>query len=85
MSAFVRWGLPEWVLVGWAIVNPIEACRLAALPLLDPDASFIGPVGAALLADVGRGGLIALATASLLAWSGLGLFAGSRLFQAEER
>jgi ABC-type transport system involved in multi-copper enzyme maturation permease subunit len=84
MSAFVRWGLPEWVLTGWAVVNPIEACRLAVLPLLDPDANFMGPVGAALLTDLGRWGLIAVSTVSLLLWTGLGLFAGSRLFGAEE-
>ncbi len=85
MSAFIRWGLPEWVLTGWALLNPIEACRLAVLPLLDSDANLLGPVGAALLASLGRGGLIAVATASLLGWTTLGLVAGSRVFRNEER
>ena len=85
MSAFIRWGLPEWVLTAWAVVNPIEACRLAVLPLLDPDTSLLGPVGASLLATLGRGGLIAVATASLVGWTGLGLLAGMRRFRREER
>ncbi|MFQ5889552.1 MAG: ABC transporter permease [Gemmatimonadota bacterium] len=85
MGAFVRWGLPAWTLQAWSLVNPIEACRMAVLPLLDPDAGqLLGPVGAALLERFGRWGVTGLGAGSLLAWSVLALAAGARSFRLRE-
>lgn len=80
MAAFVRWGVPEGVLLGWSLLNPVEAFRLAMLVTLDPDAGLLGPVGVSLLDRVGVTGVVGLATGSLAAWAllpgllGLGLF-----------
>lgn len=78
MGAFVRWGLPAWVLEAWSLANPVEAYRLAAVVLLDPDAELLGAAGAALLERTGRPLLVGLAMGSLLAWTGLGFAAGRR-------
>lgn len=69
MGTFVRWGLPPAVLEAWSLVNPVEAFRLAMISLLDPGARMLGPVGAALRGQVGRGGLVTAAGASLTLWS----------------
>ena len=69
MAAFVRWGVPEGALVGWSLVNPVEAFRLAVLVAMDPEAGLLGPVGAGLLERVGAGGLVALSSASLAVWA----------------
>jgi Cu-processing system permease protein len=69
MAAFVRWGLPEGVLVAWSLINPIEAFRLAIVSALDPDLSLLGPVGASVLARLGSAGTVALAAGSLAAWA----------------
>lgn len=80
MSAFVQWGLPAWALQVWAIVNPVEAYRLATISILDPEVGILGTVGQALIDDLGQGGLIALAVTSLFAWSGVAFIAGLRVF-----
>lgn len=85
MGAFVRWQLPRGVLVAWSLLNPIEACRLAVIPLLDSDASLLGPVSADLVARIGTPGLVALAVASLTAWSIFAALAGRRLFRTAGR
>lgn len=69
MASFVRWGVPEGVLLGWSVVNPVEAFRLAVLTAMDPEAGLLGPVGAALLESAGSGGVVALAGVSLAAWT----------------
>ncbi|MEN8143880.1 MAG: ABC transporter permease [Gemmatimonadota bacterium] len=82
MGAFVRWQLPRGALVVWSFLNPIEACRLAIVPLLDPDVGLLGPVSADLVARIGTPGLVALAAASLMAWSLVAALAGRRLFRS---
>ena len=84
MAAFVRMGLPPAVLEAWALIDPIEAYRLAALAILEPDLALLGPAGAALLEDLGRGGVLALAGASLVAWTGIALALGARAFSTAE-
>ena len=79
------WGVPATVLEVWAFVNPVEAYRLASIAVLDPGVSVLGPVGADLLERLGRGPLIALALASLAAWTGLGYWSGRRAFAAPTR
>ncbi|UCG75173.1 MAG: ABC transporter permease subunit [Gemmatimonadota bacterium] len=82
MSAFVRWGLPARLLQVWSLVNPIESFRLGMIAMLEPDASLLGPAGAALIGALGRQGLIAAASGSLAAWALLGYLAGRRAFTA---
>lgn len=68
MVAFVRWGLPESVLVLWSFLNPVEAFRIGVISVLDPDLSLLGPVGAGIVARVGQVGTAFLAAAALSAW-----------------
>ena len=68
MGATLRWGLPRLVLSVWAFGNPVEAFRLGIIASLDSDGSLLGPVGAAWMASLGAGGVIALCLASLLLW-----------------
>lgn len=85
MSAFVKWGLPPVVLETWALVNPVEAYRLAAVVALDPEAGVLGPVGQALLERLGSGGVIGAAIGSLTAWSALAFGLGHRAFGRLDR
>jgi ABC-type transport system involved in multi-copper enzyme maturation permease subunit len=85
ISVFVRWGTPAWVLQAWSLANPVEAYRVATLAMLDPEVEVLGPVGASLVAALGRGGLIGVAMASLAAWSAIGFVAGRRAFAAPLR
>ena len=80
MSAFVQWGLPAELLQAWALIDPIEAYRLATIVILDPGAAVLGPVGDSLLETLGRTGFVAVAIGSLAAWSGLGFVGGLRAF-----
>lgn len=80
MTAFARWGLPPWALEAWAIANPVEAYRLAALHLLGAEGEILGPAGSALSRGLGSGGLIATACVSLAAWAGIGFAGGLRRF-----
>ncbi len=83
MVAFVRWGLPEAVLVLWTFVNPIEAFRIGVVSTMDADLSVLGPVGASVIQRLGQGGTIAAALLSLVAWiAGPGVL-GWKLFGAE--
>lgn len=85
MSAFVRWGVPAGVLETWALVNPVEAYRLATIAVLDPEAGVLGPVGQALLETLGVGGLMAVSVASLAAWSAAAFLLGRRAFSRPDR
>lgn len=85
MGAFVGWRMPASVLETWAFVNPVEAFRMAALTVLDPGLHTLGPVGAGLAERLGSGRLAGLSVSSLLAWTGLGFWAGHRTFTAPAR
>lgn len=82
MGAVVGLGMDPLVLEVWAFVNPVEAFRLAVLTVLDPGVDVLGPVGSALVESLGRGGLVTLATASLVAWCAAGFGLGVRRFTA---
>jgi len=71
MAAFVRVGVPEPVILGWSVANPVEAFRLGILSLMDPDLSLFGPSADALLRLLGTRGLVAAAFGCLLGWTGL--------------
>ncbi len=76
MLAFVRLGVPQWVLVTWALVDPVEAFRLGVMVAVDADASLLGPVGVALVERLGALGIGFLAAVSLVSWSVAGWWAG---------
>lgn len=69
VTAFVQLGLPADLLVAWAFINPVEAFRLGALTMLDPDASLLGPVGATIVARIGASGARTVTLTSLTAWA----------------
>ncbi len=69
MGLVLRWGLPRFVLMSWAFVNPVETFRLGVIASLDGDGSTLGPVGATWMATLGAEGLIALCFAVLLFWT----------------
>lgn len=85
MGAFVAWGIPPTVLEVWAFVNPIEAFRMAVIVVLDPGTRVLGPVGADLVETLGRPLVVGLSVGSLIAWSGVGFWAGRRTFEAPVR
>lgn len=80
MLAFVRWGLPEQVLVLWSFLNPVEAFRLGIMSALDPDLSLLGPVGADIIEWLGRDGTLVMTAASLIVWSVVPALVGRRVF-----
>ncbi|UCF39544.1 MAG: ABC transporter permease [Gemmatimonadota bacterium] len=82
MVAFVRWGLPEQLLVTWSFLNPVEAFRMGVVSALDADLSLLGPVGARVAARFGAAGTATLSGLSLAAWVALPGLIGWRLFRA---
>lgn len=85
MGAFVAWGVPATALEVWAFLNPVEAFRMAVIVVLEPGTRVLGPVGADLVERLGRPLLVGLSVGSLLAWTGLGFWAGRRAFEAPLR
>ncbi len=81
MVAFVRWGLPEQLLVTWSFLNPVESFRMGVVSALDADLSLLGPVGAKIVERFGDGGTMALAALSLLGWVTVPGLAGWALFR----
>jgi ABC-2 type transport system permease protein len=81
MVAFVRWGLPELLLVTWSFINPVEAFRLGVVSALDADLSLLGPVGAKVAQRFGATGTMVVSGLSLGAWIVLPGLAGWRLFR----
>ena len=69
LTAFVRWGLSESVLVAWSFVNPVEAFRIGVLALLDPDLSLLGPIGASIIRRLGPDGTALAASLTLVVWA----------------
>jgi ABC-2 type transport system permease protein len=85
MASFVRWGLPESILVSWSIVNPVEVFRLGVISLLDPDLSLLGPVGTRVLARFGPGGTCIVAGLVLTVWAVVPGAAGWWVFRNPNR
>ncbi|MDX1579618.1 MAG: ABC transporter permease subunit, partial [Gemmatimonadota bacterium] len=81
MTAFVRWGAPPLVLEAWALLNPVEAYRIAALEVHGSGPDLLGPVGAALRDALGSAGALAAGVFSLLGWTVGGYLAGLRHFR----
>lgn len=80
MASLVAWGAPPAVLEAWAFLNPVEAFRMAMVAVLDPEMGVLGPVGADLLARLGRPLLVGTSVASLVAWAAGGFLVGRRRF-----
>ncbi len=66
MGAFLRLG--EAALQAAILLNPIEACRVAALLLLDASGGVLGPLGIYLVERLGREGSLALLLLAATAW-----------------
>lgn len=81
IAAFVRWGAPEAALVGWSLLNPVEAFRMGVVSTIDADLSLLGPVGHALVERVGSAGTRVLAATSLVLWSSVPALLGWWRFQ----
>ena len=71
MALLVRARVPADVLMGWSLLNPVEAFRLGLLIRLDADLSILGPVGVALVERLGPTGVRAAAFASLAGWASI--------------
>lgn len=82
MAALIRWGAPSDLLVGWSIINPVEAFRLAAMAVLDPDLQILGPVGIELVKRHGVAALVTISTLSLALWTVATVLAGWKLAPA---
>lgn len=76
MAAFIRWGFPERLLVGWSLLNPVEAFRLGVLTVLDPELQLLGPVGRALTRRYGAVTVVGTSALSLASWIVLPVVAG---------
>jgi ABC-type transport system involved in multi-copper enzyme maturation permease subunit len=82
--AFVRWGVPEQILVAWSFINPIEAFRIGVISSLDPDLSLLGPIGTSIVETLGSRGTTGVALLTLMFWAvapgtlGLALFKKAR-------
>ena len=85
MGAFVAWGIPAMALEVWAFLNPVEAFRMGVIVVLDPGGHVLGPVGADLVASLGRPLVVGLSVGSLVAWTALGFWGGRRAFTAPVR
>ena len=85
MGAFVGWGVPPLVLEAWAILNPVEAFRMALVTLVDPGLAMLGPVGQDLSERLGGPLLVGLSVASLVTWCLAAFWAGRRTFRAPLR
>jgi len=79
--AFVRWGVPEQVLLVWSFLNPIEAFRIGVVSSLDPDLSLLGPIGTSILETLGSRGTVGLALLMLVLWTLLPGVVGLALFK----
>lgn len=62
LSAMLRWRVDAHVVFALAVLNPVEAARLALLSLGDPDLAVLGPVGFYIANRVGLPALFALGT-----------------------
>ncbi|MFQ5703347.1 MAG: ABC transporter permease [Gemmatimonadales bacterium] len=83
MVAFVRWGLPERMLMAWTFLNPVEAFRIGIIVSLDPDLSLLGPVGAKILDALGSRGTGLLAGISLALWTAIPALIGLKGYHAK--
>lgn len=67
-----------------ALGNPVEAVRLLAVMSLEPDMQVLGPLGAYLTNELGRGASMLLLTGGVLAWTAAPLAFAARVFNAQD-
>lgn len=84
LGLLVKEALPARLVMGLALLNPLQAFRLAALSLFDPQLISLGPVSFTLLDQFGRGAILLWA----LIWpAALGLLCaglGARVFMKRD-
>ena len=84
LGVLIRQQLRVELVLGAALLNPIQACRTASVALFDPEMSILGPLSYTLIDTLGRTGLLAWA----LAWpAAIGLGAaglGYRIFRRSD-
>jgi ABC-2 type transport system permease protein len=84
LGLLLREQLRPEALLGLAMLNPLQAFRMAAIALFDPDLTALGPIAYTILADIGRTGLFLWA----IAWPvtlGLGCaWLGARFFTTKD-
>lgn len=80
LGVLLREQLRPEALIGLALLNPLQAFRMAAIAIFDPDLTVLGPIAYTILEDFGRAGLFTWA----LVWpAALGLgcaWLGARRF-----
>ena len=59
LAALLRWELPPQFVFGLAVLNPMQAGRVAMVASLDPQLSSLGPVGVWMLTTLGANGTMA--------------------------
>jgi ABC-type transport system involved in multi-copper enzyme maturation permease subunit len=79
LGAFLRAGEPA--LVAAIVASPLQAGRIVGLLLIDPAGAVLGPLGAWILAAVGREGAIVLLAVGLGLWILVPLLVAGRLLR----
>ena len=60
IGLLLQWRLPARFIFALAVVNPVQAARMALLAAAEPELAVLGPVGFYLATRVGSAGLLAL-------------------------
>jgi ABC-2 type transport system permease protein len=84
LGVLLREQIQPEVLLGAAMLNPLQAFRMAAIALFDPELIALGPIAYTILDEIGRGGLLVWA----ILWPmvlGLGCaWLGARFFTSRD-
>lgn len=62
-------GLPVQLVGAALLANPVDAARVLGVLSLEPDLYLLGPAGAYLTSEFGRGGVAALLVSALALWA----------------
>jgi ABC-type transport system involved in multi-copper enzyme maturation permease subunit len=81
MGTLVTADLGPGLLVSLTLLNPVDAARILAVLVLEPDLYLLGPAGAFLMGAFGASGTALILVACLLAWTALPLAAALFLFR----
>ena len=76
--------LPDGVIITIAMLNPLEAFRIGAIALFDPELTVIGPVAYYLLDSLGHGFLMLYAVLYPIVLGGLFALVGYRMFRKKD-
>ena len=73
--------LPDAVLAGLLVLNPVDAARVLVVLILEPDLFALGPAGIVLISHLGRLGTALTLVGALLAWTIVPLSCAVRYFR----